>query len=104
LIGLSNGGFGALLFRAHDWADRDQTWRSYELFARYVMPRFQGSLDSICASQNWARDNRKSIFSPNVDALRKAFTDAGRAVPAEYDARASGARDLQSTAGGGGED
>ena len=45
LIEKSEGGFGGLLFRAHDWADREQTWRSYELFARYVAPRFQQSLD-----------------------------------------------------------
>jgi limonene 1,2-monooxygenase len=93
LIGLSQGGFGGLLFRAHDWADREQTWRSYELFARYVMPRFQGSLDLPTASHEWTKANRKTIFSPNVDALKRAFTDAGRAVPAELTARASGARD-----------
>jgi limonene 1,2-monooxygenase len=94
LIGLSKGGFGALLFRAHDWADREQTWRSYELFARYVMPRFQGALDMPRASQDWAQANRGRIFGPNVEALRKAFTDAGREVPGEYHARASGARDM----------
>src|SRR5712671_7461930 len=43
---LSNGGFGGLLFRAHEWANREQTLKSYELFARYVMPRFQGSWDA----------------------------------------------------------
>jgi limonene 1,2-monooxygenase len=37
----SGGGFGGLLFRAHEWATREQTLRSYELFARYVMPRFR---------------------------------------------------------------
>jgi limonene 1,2-monooxygenase len=95
LIRFSDGGFGGLLFRAHDWADREQTWRSYELFARYVMPRFQGSLDTVAASHQWARDNRKTVFSPNVEALRKAFADAGRAVPAEFHARASGARDVE---------
>ncbi len=94
LVGLSQGGFGAILFRAHDWADREQTWRSYELFARYVMPRFQGSLAMPSASQDWAQSNRATIFGPNVEALRRAFTDAGRAVPGEYHARASGARDL----------
>ena len=45
LVEHSEGGFGGFLFRAHDWADREQTWRSYELFARWVMPRFQESLD-----------------------------------------------------------
>ncbi len=93
LIDRSDGGFGGLMFRAHDWADREQTWRSYELFARYVMPRFQGALDTISASHEWAKANRKTIFGPNVAALQKAFTDAGRDVPAEFDARALGARD-----------
>jgi limonene 1,2-monooxygenase len=90
---LSQGGFGGLLFRAHEWADREQTLRSYELFARYVMPRFQGSLDTVRESNEWARGNRKTIFSPNVEAVRRAYVDAGRAVPAEFRQRTSGARD-----------
>ena len=90
----SDGGFGGFLFRAHDWADREQSWRSYELFARYVMPRFQQSLDMPRSSHEWAVANRKTIFGPNVEALKKAFTDAGRAVPDSFDARASGARDV----------
>ena len=94
LVQLSDGGFGGLLFRAHDWASREETWRSYELFARYVMPRFQGSLDTIRASHEWAKENRKTIFSPNVAALRKAYTDAGKPVPDSFTARATGARDV----------
>ena len=94
LIAMSEGGFGGFLFRAHDWANREQTWRSYELFARWVMPRFQQSLDAIEASYAWATGNRKTIFSPNVEALRRAYTDTGREVPAEFHVRASGARDL----------
>jgi limonene 1,2-monooxygenase len=90
---LSAGGFGGLLFRAHEWATREQTLRSYELFARYVMPRFQGSLDSIRGSNEWARGNRKTIFGPNVEAIKRAYTDAGREVPAEVMQRTSGARD-----------
>ena len=93
LIEASDGGFGGFLFRANDWADREQSWRSYELFARWVMPRFQQSLDTLRASHAWAVDNRRTIFSPNVEALRKAFVDAGKEVPAEFAARASGARD-----------
>jgi limonene 1,2-monooxygenase len=93
LVRLSDGGFGGLLFRAHDWADREQTWRSYELFARYVMPRFQGSLNTVSASHEWAKSNRKTIFSPNVEAVRRAFTDAGKPVPEAFSARVSGARD-----------
>ena len=95
----ASGGFGGFLFRAHDWADREQTWRSYELFARWVMPRFQHSLDTVRASHEWAVENRRTIFSPNVEALRKAFVDHGQAVPEAFDARASGARDITPAAG-----
>jgi limonene 1,2-monooxygenase len=95
LLDKSEGGFGGFLFRAHDWADREQSYRSYELFARWVMPRFQQSLDMPRASHEWAKGNRKTIFGPNVEALRKAFTDSGRAVPDAFHARASGARDVE---------
>ena len=94
LLGYSQGGFGGVLFRAHEWADREQTLRSYELFARYVMPRFQGSLDTVLGSNEWARTNRKAVFGPNVEAVRRAFLDTGREVPAEFRARTAGARDV----------
>jgi limonene 1,2-monooxygenase len=92
----SQGGFGGILFRAHEWANREQTLKSYELFARYVIPRFQGSATMPAASNEWARGNRKTIFSPNVEAVRRAYLDAGRPIPAEYRQRTSGARDEES--------
>src|SRR4029450_14143573 len=55
LQGYSGGGFGGVLFRAHEGANREQTLRSYELFARYVMPRFQGSLGTVEDSNAGAR-------------------------------------------------
>src|SRR6478752_6756154 len=83
LLEYSQGGFGGILFRAHEWATREQTMRSYELFARYVMPQFQGSLGPIAGSNTWARENRKAVFGPTVEAVRRAFTDFGRAAPEE---------------------
>jgi limonene 1,2-monooxygenase len=91
---LSDGGFGGLLFRAHEWANREQTLRSYELFARYVMPHFQGTSDMPRGSNEWARSNRRTIFSPNVEAIKRAYVERGREVPAEFRQRTSGARDL----------
>lgn len=38
----SNGGFGAYLMLAHNWANPEATKKSYELIARHVMPHFQG--------------------------------------------------------------
>jgi hypothetical protein len=64
---------------------REQT-RNYRFGAR---PRNLKAVPSLA----WAVENRKTIFSPNVEALRKAFVDSGRAVPEAFDARASEARD-----------
>ena len=97
---LSNGGFGGVLFRAHNCANREQTLKSYELFARYVIPRSHGSADGPRNSNEWARGNRKTIFSPNVEATRRAYTDAGRELPPEYRQRTSGARDIEGTTTG----
>ncbi|MGH7043700.1 MAG: LLM class flavin-dependent oxidoreductase [Acetobacteraceae bacterium] len=93
LLEHSRGGFGGILFRAHEWASREQILRSYELFARYVMPQFQGTLDTIVGSNDWARTNRKQVFGGTVEAVKRAFTDFGRDVPEEFRARTIGARD-----------
>ncbi len=42
LMKQSNGGFGAYLMLAHNWANPQATLKSYELIAREVMPHFQG--------------------------------------------------------------
>ncbi len=81
LLEFTGGGAGAVLFRSHEWATREQTLRSYELFARWVMPQFQGSMDSLYASREWVSENRSGIFGPHMGAMRKAFTDAGQEVP-----------------------
>lgn len=68
--------------------------RSYELFARYVMPVFQQSSESPIGSNTWARDNRKQVFGSTVEAVRRAFTDHGAAVPEDFRSRTIGARDV----------
>ncbi len=74
-------GAGGVLIRANDWANREDTLRSYELFARWVMPRFQGSTISTHASREWASENRNGIFGPSIGAIKKAFEDAGQQAP-----------------------
>ena len=48
------GGFGCLLVQVNEWASWEKTRHSYELLARYVMPRFQGSLRNLEASYSQA--------------------------------------------------
>lgn len=45
-----SGGFGGLLITAKEWTDREAMFRSYELFARHVMPHFQGKLVGLNAA------------------------------------------------------
>ena len=94
LLELSGGGFGGVMFRAHEWANREQTLRSYELFARYVMPCFQGSMDTLYSSNAFTKDNRREVVGRNVEAVRRAFTDTGRAVPKGFEDRTLGIQDV----------
>lgn len=98
----SNGGFGAYLVMAHEWADREATLRSYELFAREVMPVFQGSAGTLTASRDWAAENRPQFIGAAGAAIMSSIqrhndekakaaeggTDAAVAAAADADADA----------------
>jgi limonene 1,2-monooxygenase len=56
-----SGGFGCFLFMAHNWAPFAETRRSYELFARYVAPRFQALNVNREASMEWVRTNKNEF-------------------------------------------
>ena len=59
-----------------------------------MIPQFQGSTLTTRASNDWARGNRKTIFSPNVEAIQRAYTERGRQAPADFRQRTAGARDI----------
>jgi limonene 1,2-monooxygenase len=67
-----SGGFGGLLVTCVDWATREQIMHSYELIARYVKPRFQGSLVSLAASEKDARLNAAKVNEARVEATTRA--------------------------------
>ncbi len=64
-----SGGFGSFLQMAHNWADFEQTKRSYELIARYVMPEFQGSNNNRQASYDWAGANHGAFMGAAMMAV-----------------------------------
>ncbi|HVC70459.1 MAG TPA: LLM class flavin-dependent oxidoreductase [Acidimicrobiales bacterium] len=70
-----SGGFGTFLLMAHEWANREATLHSYELFAREVMPHFQGSLPSLVGSRDWAAENRPEFIGAVGGAIMQAITD-----------------------------
>ncbi|MGE0253589.1 MAG: LLM class flavin-dependent oxidoreductase [Alphaproteobacteria bacterium] len=85
------GGFGTIMLLATNWADTEATKRSYELFARYVMPRFAGRNTQRERSLAWMRENRDEFsgryFRASQAAIEKHFKgdmpppkDAGKAA------------------------
>jgi len=70
-----SGGFGTFLLMAHEWADREATIHSYELFAREVAPHFQGSLPSLVDSRDWAAENRPEFIGAVGGAIMQAISD-----------------------------
>jgi limonene 1,2-monooxygenase len=65
-----SGGFGCLLQMAHEWADREATLKSYELIARYVMPRFQNAISGTVKSRDWAAENRPTFIGAAMGAIQ----------------------------------
>ncbi len=66
-----SGGFGAFLTLDHNWASWPRKKNSYELLARYVFPKFQGSNINREDSLAWARDNRDEYWGQNFKAVGK---------------------------------
>lgn len=64
-----SGGFGCFLQLAHNWADWEATKRSYELIARYVMPRVNGLNANRETSLEWARTNRGDFIGQAMAAV-----------------------------------
>ena len=57
------GGFGVVLGFAHDWANREAMLRSWDLFARYVMPELTGSMRNQRSSAEYLADNKVRLMS-----------------------------------------
>ena len=72
LIEQSNGGFGAYIVLAHDWANPEATKRSFELLASEVMPRFQSSGSNLEAAAQRARDARSGLAELQLKAVEEA--------------------------------
>jgi limonene 1,2-monooxygenase len=68
-----SGGFGCFLSLAHNWAPWEATKHSYELVARYVMPRYQDLNLNRDASIKWARENRDNFSAQSMAAVGAAI-------------------------------
>jgi limonene 1,2-monooxygenase len=69
LMKQSQGGFGAYLMLAHNWADPAATHKSYELIARHVMPHFQGQYHPTMDSAARAEKLRPELAARHAQAV-----------------------------------
>jgi limonene 1,2-monooxygenase len=65
--------FGSLLMLEKNWASFENTKRSHELLARYVLPVINGSNDNRQRSFDWAREGREGFVSVFAAATQRAF-------------------------------
>jgi limonene 1,2-monooxygenase len=63
------GYFGAFLHLAHNWASFEDTKKSYELFARHVLPRFNGGSTGREASLEWVTDHSGELIGAAATAV-----------------------------------
>jgi limonene 1,2-monooxygenase len=67
-----SGGFGSYLLIHHEWARPAETLRSYELFANYVKPKFQGSTLRLDKAQEYARGRWTELNDRATNAIAAA--------------------------------
>ncbi|WP_299546478.1 LLM class flavin-dependent oxidoreductase [uncultured Tateyamaria sp.] len=79
----SNGGFGAYLMLAHNWANFEATKKSYDLITREVFPHFQGQHLSTMNAAMRAQKLRPEL----ADIHMKAVETAQAKYAAEKEAR-----------------
>ncbi|WP_428483652.1 LLM class flavin-dependent oxidoreductase [Rhodopila sp.] len=63
-----SGGFGTVVGFVHDWANPENTMRSWDMVARYVVPEINGYLAGLRKSQDFVRNNRE-YFDRARDAV-----------------------------------
>ncbi len=54
-----SGGFGTVVGFVHDWANPENTFRSYDMVARYVIPEINGYIAGLRTSRKFVAENRE---------------------------------------------
>ncbi|MEM7218222.1 MAG: LLM class flavin-dependent oxidoreductase [Pseudomonadota bacterium] len=103
------GGFGTVIGFCHDWANRENSRRSWDLVARYVIPEVNGMLAGYRESNEFVIANRGSwdragaaIMSKIQDneraaeAMQEGFTDATAIRPHSVEATEKAAEQAKS--------
>ena len=85
------GGFGTVIGFVHDWANPENTSRSWDLLARYVVPEVNGLLTGYRESQAWVIDNRDAFKRANKAIVSKIKSNERAAAALEITRAGRGA-------------
>jgi limonene 1,2-monooxygenase len=76
------GGFGTVLGFAHDWAPREAMLRSWELFARYVVPELNGYTANQKKSADFLHDHQTELIGGAAAAVMAKINENDKAKQA----------------------
>ncbi|MBK5333892.1 MAG: LLM class flavin-dependent oxidoreductase [Ilumatobacteraceae bacterium] len=75
------GGFGVVLGFAHDWANRENARRSWDMVARYVIPAINGSLQPLQGSADYVEANKVELIGgASAAVMSKIMAHEGAAA------------------------
>ena len=75
------GGFGTFVGFMHDWSNLEARNRSYDLFARYVIPQVQGLIKPVQTSRDALASNNKVLMKAAGEGILKAIREHNAAHP-----------------------
>src|SRR5216683_3199236 len=76
-----SGGFGTIVGFVHDWANPENTMRSWDMVARYVVPEINGYLAGLRESRDFVATNR-GVFDRAKEAIMAKITENDAALAA----------------------
>ncbi|HVZ08629.1 LLM class flavin-dependent oxidoreductase [Rhodopila sp.] len=77
----TSGGFGCVVGFVHDWANPEDTMRSWDMVARYVVPEINGYVTKLRESREFVATNRE-YFDRAKDAVMSKILDNDAAAEA----------------------
>jgi limonene 1,2-monooxygenase len=76
-----SGGVGSIIGFVHDWANPENTRRSWDMVARYVVPEINGYIDTLRKSQKFLIENRE-VFERAGQAVMAKIMENDKAAAA----------------------
>ena len=76
-----SGGFGTVVGFMHDWANPENTMRSWDMVARYVVPEINGYLAGLRKSHDFVTNNR-AVFDRAKEAVMSKIVENDAAAAA----------------------